>query len=172
MKKLSYRRSFCQLDKIGNNCTFRANSINAPNNMDNFCPDKKLNFINSFTDWNWTKDYFYNKQIDAECGNYCPLECKTEKFDSSLTQLPSQSGPNTIKFYINYESLSYLSYQESPSISVYNLVSNIGGAIGLLLGMSLLSIFEVIQMVLLSIYLIVKQKYKLRKQNKQKELIV
>jgi hypothetical protein len=39
--------SFCQLDKIGSNCTFRASSINAPNNMDNFCPNNDLNFINN-----------------------------------------------------------------------------------------------------------------------------
>ena len=38
---------FCQLDKIGYNCILRASSINAPNNMDNFCPDKRLNFLNS-----------------------------------------------------------------------------------------------------------------------------
>ena len=40
--------SFCQLDKIGNNCTLRASSLNAPNNMVNFCPNKSLNFLNSF----------------------------------------------------------------------------------------------------------------------------
>ena len=151
--------SFCQLDKIGNNCTFRANSINAPNNMDIFCPDKRLNFLNSkklLMDLAYS--YYYNKQIDAECGNYCPLECKTEKFDSSLTQVRNQLRPNNIDFYINYESLSYLNYEESPSISVYNLVSNIGGAIGLLLGMSLLSIFEVLEMIFVNIFFIFKHK--------------
>ena len=60
---------------------------------------------------------------------------------------------------INYESSGYLNYEETPSISVYNLVSNIGGAIGLLLGMSLLSIFEVFEMILVNIYLIIKHKF-------------
>jgi hypothetical protein len=48
------------------------------------------------------------------------------------------------------------------------LVSNVGGAIGLLLGMSLLSIFEVLEMIILSIFLIIKHKYKSFKLKRQK----
>ena len=76
--------------------------------------------------------------------------------------------------YLYFDSVSYLNYEESPSISVYNLISNIGGLIGLLLGMSLLSIFEVLEMVILCVYLIIRHKYrsfKLKK-HKQKEAIV
>ncbi len=72
----------------------------------------------------------------------------------------------------------YMNYDESPSISAYNLISNIGGAIGLLLGMSLLSIFEIFEIVVISIFLIVKHKYKAVKlkrnqdQSKQKGSII
>ena len=38
------------------------------------------------------------------------------------------------------------------------LVSNIGGVIGLMLGMSLLSVFETLEMIIISIYLIIKIK--------------
>ena len=129
--------SFCQLDRIGNNCTLRASNINAPNNVDNFCPDNNLNFLNSFTLLsNWIEDYFFNQKIDSECAKKCPTECLDERFDLIIT--PRNLYPSVTKdilgLYINYESLSYLNYEESPSISVYNLVSNIGGAIGLLLG--------------------------------------
>ena len=168
--------SFCQIDKIKNDCTFRASSLNAPNNMDNFCPNKSLNFLNSFQFlYNFYLAYYYNKELDAECAKFCPLECNTENYDVSLiTKEFSSDNKNYIDLYINYNSLSYYNYDESPSISVYNLVSNIGGAIGLLLGMSLLSIFEILEMIVLSIILIVQHKYKSFKLKRRKpnELVV
>ena len=76
---------------------------------------------------------------------------------------------NSLILNIAFDSLSYLNYEESPSISVYNLISNIGGVIGLLLGMSLLSIFEVFEMIILNIILIIKYNYKKIKQQKKKK---
>jgi hypothetical protein len=169
--------SFCQLDKIGSNCTFRASSINAPNNMDNFCPNKELSVLND----TWGRsvklylEYFNNKQIDQDLSmNQCPLECKTEKYDKFLTSSQIKSmfflnETNSLVLNIAFDSLSYLNYEESPSISVYNLISNIGGVICLLLGMSLLSIFEVFEMVILNIILIIKHNYKKIKQQKMKK---
>ena len=163
--------SFCQIDRIGNNCTFRASSINAPNNMDNFCPNDNLDYFYE-NDYNFFDDlykfYFKNDEIDEECRKMCPLECKIEQYDLLVTRTWVKSIYNpyiTLTFY--FDSAGYLNHEESPSISVYNLVSNIGGAIGLLLGMSLLSVFEVLEMIVLSIYLIVEHKFKNMKQKKQ-----
>ena len=130
--------SFCQLDKIGNNCTFRASSINAPNNMDNFCPDTNINpFKDNSTISGLFSKYFYNLAIDEDCAKYCPKECKTEKYETFLTNSDLESSRSDfIELRIHFDSISYLNYQESPSISVYNLVSNIGGVVGLLLGIS------------------------------------
>ena len=77
---------------------------------------------------------------------------------------------------IHFDSLSYLNYDEYPTVGVYNLVSNIGGIIGLLLGMSLLSVFEIIEIFIFNIVLIVQHKYKQfklkRKQNQQHSVVV
>ena len=35
---------------------------------------------------------------------------------------------------IFYSSLNYMSYKESPSISIFGLISNLGGTLGLFLG--------------------------------------
>ena len=165
--------SFCQLDKIGSNCTLRVSSIKAPNNMDNFCP-----YLDKYELWNTDpiddlyKKYFKNENVDKECAKMCPLECNTEQFDLLLTRNElrniSDYESNYLSVILYFDLAGYLNYEESPSISVYNLISNIGGSIGLLLGMSLLSIFEVLEMVILSIYLIIKHKYKSFKLNKQK----
>jgi hypothetical protein len=129
--------SFCQLDKIGNNCTFRASSINAPNNIDNFCPDKKIKpFKDDSTISGLFSKYFYNLAVDEDCVKLCPKECKTEKYDTFLTNSDLEmSRSNFIELRIHFDSISYLNYKESPSISIYNLVSNIGGVVGLMLGM-------------------------------------
>ena len=133
--------SFCQIDKIGRNCTFRANSINVPNNMDNFCPNRNLNFIDNYALIEaMLYNYYFNQKIDRECAKHCPLECKTVKYDvypaysKIIINELNTTSDNLLNFYLVYNSISYLNYEESPSISVYNLVSNIGGAIGLLLG--------------------------------------
>ena len=161
--------SFCQLDKIGNNCTFRASSLNAPNNMNNFCPDIKLNFVDSpdLLD-KYLLSYYYNKETDNECKNKCPLECKTEKYEISFENTEENEPNHFLELFINFNSFSYLNYEESPSISVYGLVSNVGGAIGLLLGMSLLSIFEVLEMVILSIVITIQHKYRSFKSKREK----
>jgi hypothetical protein len=111
-------------------------------------------------------NHYLNENLDAECVKFCPLECKTETYDVSLIRNAFFYDFNKayLNLAINYDTSSYLNYEESPSISIYNLVSNIGGAIGLLLGMSLLSIFEVLEVISINIYLIIKHKlFKLRK---------
>ena len=103
--------SFCQLDKIGNNCTFRASSLNAPNNMNNFCPDKNLNFVNSgaYILNYYLYDYYYNKETDNECKKKCPLECKTEKYEISFenTEEEKTEEIKVIKRIANFFNIGY-----------------------------------------------------------------
>jgi hypothetical protein len=133
--------SFCQLDKIGNNCSLRISSVNAPNNMNNFCPNQNLNVYENIEllDEMFYK-YFYDKDIDKICSQLCPLECKTEYYQlySTTSELKlnrfDYDSEDYIELYMTYSSLSYLNYQETPTVTIYNLVSNIGGVMGLLLG--------------------------------------
>jgi hypothetical protein len=50
---------------------------------------------------------------------------------------------------INYNHLGYTEINETPSYSVISLISNIGGTLGLFLGLSLLSLFESIEFLIL-----------------------
>ena len=166
--------SFCQVDRIGRNCSLGFSSINAPTNLDNLCSVNDFYspielYFYLFDLYNF---YFKNENFEKECVKMCPLECKSEQYELSLIRnkgyrnLKSEGG--YIRVDLNFDSVSYVNYEESPSISVYNLVSNIGGAIGLLLGMSLLSIFEVLEMIVLAIVLIIQHKFKSFKLKKQK----
>ncbi len=158
--------SFCQLDNFGRNCSFGISSIKSPKNLNFICDD----FVDSLT----YTDYFENESVDKECAKWCPLECRTEQFELSLTRNEQRNmsdyGDDKILLNLFFDSVSYFDYEESPSISVYNLISNIGGAIGLLLGMSLLSIFEILEMVILSIYLIIRHKYRSFKMRKKLQI--
>ena len=57
----------------------------------------------------------------------CPLECVTENFDLFLTRIKQRNmsddsilGGSRVALY--FDSVSYLNYEESPSISVNNLI--------------------------------------------------
>ena len=146
--------SFCQLDLLGNNCSFRPSSIKAPNNLDKFCPTE-LETIRNFTFLDpkyWSvldththelyKKFFEDKDINKKCEKMCPLECNKENYQIATSNFeldedtidPNLPVSNVIGLSLNFRSLAYLNYKESPTISIYNLVSNIGGVIGLLLG--------------------------------------
>ena len=126
--------SFCQIDYIGNDCKFRASSIKAPNNLDNFCPDDNLFNISKSTSFYFDKlydKYFKNEKIDKECGKMCPLDCKTKQYELSLTRsLPRNRSYHDTDYvmYVGFyfDSPSYLNYQDIPSLSFYNLVSKLG----------------------------------------------
>ena len=128
--------SFCKIDLIGKDCTLRISSLNAPNNVNNFCPNKNLTVRDELP----FSEFFENKQIDEKCEKMCPLECNTIEYQ--VVSTPGfiktinlqENYSDYIRLSIYYNSFSYLNYKESPTISIYNLISNIGGVLGLLLG--------------------------------------
>jgi hypothetical protein len=155
--------SFCQLDILGSNCSFRPSSIKAPNNLDNFCPAESKQFKNNldpaytFLDpayWSVLESHthelykkmFEDKVTIEKCENVCPLECYKENFQIASSTFELDEHPqdqnltvsSLVGLTINFRSLSYLNYEETPTVSIFNLLSNIGGVIGLLLGIFLI----------------------------------
>ena len=131
--------------------------------------------------------YMVDNFLQDECLPQCPLECKSAKFnyDYSFNELLGEayvekikenanlSGDfiqrnigdlNTIKasvvsLKIFYESLAYRVTSESPQMDVTSLVANIGGNLGLFLGVSLFSLSEIVT-VLVEIISILKSNVK------------
>ena len=129
--------SLCQIDKLGNNCTLRVSSID----LNKYCPISNLTIDNLSKIY---QDNFENKEINDICSKLCPIECTTEYYQvfTSNIQLDHDIhyGNRTyiindlVSLSIHYHSLNYLNYVESPTVSTFDLVSNIGGIVGLLLG--------------------------------------
>ena len=148
--------SFCQIDQMGDNCTLRASSIKAPNNFDKFCPNQfepnrnfsfyypqYLGSLYSNTHQMYIK-FFENKEINNKCEKMCPLECSRDSYEinKSLKIVDNDIADSNLDvdiifyvgFSIKFQSLTFFNHDETPTVSIYNFVSNIGGVIGLLLG--------------------------------------
>jgi hypothetical protein len=110
------------------------------------------------------------------CQSECPLECYLDEFDASLssnqifsnfylnflnsnhtnlsndfqtTQIDSLGVKESfVSFNIFYKSLSYEISSESPQLTLITLFANIGGYLGLFLGVSIFSLFEPIQILI------------------------
>lgn len=77
--------------------------------------------------------------------NY-PVFEKNSRFNRSLTIEDIKGSVSKINIYL--EDMRVNRITEFPSMSVMSLISNIGGLLGLFLGMSLLSLIEVIELAL------------------------
>ena len=107
------------------------------------------------------------------CSKFCPLECESMSFQitTSFTNYPTKqyadkyliNNPNikskfdndslnydmikksTLSLNIYYEQLSYTEISQKAKTEIVDLVSNIGGLMGLFLGISFLSFCEIIE---------------------------
>ena len=151
---------FCRHKLFNQNnvtCKFKSNSLQVPNV--NYCQaNKNLSLIIEY-------ENILNENITKSCLNMCPMECETIKYDTDIfiTKYPewffdyfkyvyenlnkdndtSIDREDFLILKIFYGSLNYMSYKESPSMSLYGLISNLGGTLGLFLGNSLY-LFEII----------------------------
>jgi hypothetical protein len=120
----------------------------------------------------FTYDNFFN-QI---CLPLCPLQCNQTSFKVStssnqlVTEYYSQTVKNKanqlnitdldlddvknsiIRFNIYFDSLSYTLISESAAMDVVALLSNIGGTMGLFLGVSVLTFMELFEICLLAFF--------------------
>ncbi len=112
------------------------------------------------------KEYFED-HFNSVCHKLCPSECETIKFSvsTSFSDFPSKMSYNLwsnspkmlnkdneprpfeslkremIYLYIYFDELKYMSTRELPNITFIELLSNIGGTLGLFLGIYFYLIF-------------------------------
>ena len=124
---------------------------------------------------------FIKNKIDDECSKLCPLECDSIRYDVSISSNTaiSRQGYNLYKKIIDafaqkygeynltyeevkerllilniyYSELSYIRISESPKTSIIDLFSNLGGTLGLYVGISFLSFIEIVEIILEIIFI-------------------
>jgi hypothetical protein len=113
---------------------------------------------------------FYEKYQYDKCFKYCPLECESTNFiiNTYNEQLPDfgnislkaksdiglhnfstyeEVNKHFIVLYIYYKNLNYKFISQNPKTEMFNFISNIGGILGVFLGISFLSFIEIIEII-------------------------
>ena len=144
-------------------CPNLENSIGILKNKGKNCTKIISALINDITlrelDKYYNENYYNLDQFKSICLTKCPIECKTIKYISYVNRnkypsiilegnkimLKSKNisfNENTIlndlaRLRIRFGSMSYMNYKESPTMNTFDLVSNLGGTLGLFLGIIL-----------------------------------
>ena len=86
---------------------------------------------------------FYSKSIVEKCASYCPLECTSISFN---IQTSTMSNYNSTRVRIYYGSLKYTLILQEAKMHFIDMISNIGGTFGLLIGFSFITFFEIFEL--------------------------
>ena len=125
--------------------------------------------------------------INENCIPLCPLECNRTEYKTSLTTSQFSSEiyydyiknktafhskfddeeltfrtvkEGLVKLNIYYDSLTYTEMTESVSMNAVSLLSSIGGFMGMFLGMSIMTLVEILEVLIKFFYSIVFEKKK------------
>lgn len=114
----------------------------------------------------WTGHFFNSKAIE-KCNNQCPFECTfaTYSYSQSLAKYPSRWLQNEIADnYANVDAadilmvniffgeMFYTLINETPAMTIDQMLGTIGGNLGLFLGMSFLTLLEIVEVSYYTIY--------------------
>ncbi|RNA09267.1 acid-sensing ion channel 5 [Brachionus plicatilis] len=124
--------------------------------------------------------HFYTENIEEKCGRKCPLECDTIKYPVTLTYLdyPTEAYYNKLikepifknmsgltyeklkkkMIFLNiyYSEFQYKKIQEVEKMTIIDLVAGIGGTMGLFIGISFLSLIEIIHVAFEIVFVILE----------------
>ena len=104
--------------------------------------------------------YFRNKGVAIVCGEMCPIECDSVEYSVKSFYLSFPYHYRTksaVRIY--YETFDYTSTTQIPKLRSDDLFGNVGGILGLFLGVSLLSLVEIIELLFSSIHIMMDHKY-------------
>jgi hypothetical protein len=92
------------------------------------------------------KEKFYKKEIMRICADYCPPECDLITYYISVDSY-SYTEKNSSYIVVYYRSLRFLSISQQAKSTLVDFISNVGGILGVFIGISFLSIVEIIEVI-------------------------
>ncbi|CAF0773453.1 unnamed protein product [Brachionus calyciflorus] len=95
-------------------------------------------------------DFINSNLADKLCKPQCPLECTSTAFTKTVSFSTSKTLENSDASYLNlyYEEFYTTEIDETPTMNIPQLLANIGGNIGLFLGISVLSLMEIVSILI------------------------
>ena len=103
------------------------------------------------------KAAFYEKTLTEKCSQYCPLECDSMHYELSSYIYPDKSRSG-IGVYVSYINLKYTLITQQPKKEIIELISAVGGILGLLIGVSFVSLFEITEIFIEIIIILIKHR--------------
>ena len=129
----------------------------------------------------------YLNDFSSECNLQCPLECEStsyhlsaykltsdlidiqnESFSFNFSNMSEQNRilqesylENVIKFIFYFDESKYTEISQIAKTSLPDIVSNVGGTLGLFLGLSLLSFIEIFDFII-EAFFVAKAKFKMK----------
>jgi hypothetical protein len=98
------------------------------------------------------------KSFKAECLKECPLECESVVYDTEISSIEYESNErlyvdhnnasqsfNNAYLDIYFSSMKYTEIIQTPKINIIDLISNLGGVLGIFLGFSVFSLIEIVE---------------------------
>jgi hypothetical protein len=138
--------------------------------------------------------------FQEECTSFCPLECETNKLDFavSTSRFPNPQYANEILIYLDvidksftidnttdiqyllekntlainvyYNDLEYTQVEEERANDIVDFFTSLGGNIGLFIGVSILSVFEIMEF-LVEAFIIVYSALKVKMSSKKPPVV-
>jgi len=147
---VKYKQEYCvqlcpQLEYINNNsCNCNNTSLG---NVWRDCNNSQLNKDVQKCTTDYLNKYDRSK-IDEKCKEYCPLECDSNTYTGSFIKEKSTSNRSSSRIYIFYKELKYTKYSEIAKTESFDFVSSIGGILGLFIGCSFVTFFELAELII------------------------
>ena len=82
-------------------------------------------------------------RFESVCDEECPQECALTTYDRFTSNYVQEGDLATVK--IAYMDLSYIEISQTAKMNVFSLLNEIGGALGLFIGVSFLSALEFVE---------------------------
>lgn len=118
------------------------------------------------TNWYWKsmESYFENLKYNEQS----PIDLEKKRIHNNFLSASSIEEARRSFLWINfyYKDLNYKVVSESPLWSVNSLLSNLGGNLGLFVGISLLSLVEIVEITIQCIMEITSHLNKMTKVNR------
>jgi hypothetical protein len=106
------------------------------------------------------KKAFYEKNILDECSQYCPPQCNLMSYSIQTTSIDDNKKTRVRIFY---RDLTYTLISQEPKYQLQDLISEIGGFCGLFIGISFVSLVELIELITEMIFIFWETRNKLKK---------
>ena len=111
--------------------------------------------------WKYRTNFTKNDLVE-KCFKYCPLECDSMSFSYSISAFnrPNWIRSDQTSVYVYYKTLKYTSITQKAKMKWEQLISNLGGYLGLFVGISFVSLFEITEIIVEIFFILSERIYK------------